>query len=235
MDVQEKLVDSHKSISRIIATLLILIFVLSVYVIQRALVIVGASPDLLRALTSNHAVQISFFNLGFSYTTMTVLWPAVLGGLCLIYALLDRKRTLIERSHTSRRNAMQNCDIVEVDPFYISAPLFRSGVTRTAAHLFALFPMIAIVTHVLMLAMWVVMMGLHPYRLARLLGDGFVRVPTGAVFSLSSTLFSVVGFLGALSFWKTVRESVNGSKLSEDKHEPAQQGAAPDAQNDVPR
>lgn len=234
MDIQEKLVESHKSISKINATLLTLILVLSVYVMQRALAVIGFSPDLfirLDRLLTGQAVQINFFNLGFAYRTMTVLWPGVLGGLCVVYTLLETKRSRIEHSLECISNELRNSDIVEVDPFHISALLFRSKITRRTGQLFGLFPMIAIATHLLMILIWVVTLGWSAHRLTILkeyLFEGMVGVSAGAVFSLSSILFSVVGFFGALSFWRTIKEWFDSSGSNESNLATAQQSAVAD-------
>jgi len=192
---------------------------------QRALVIMVSlavinSPKLPRNLISIEEFQITFYHLGFLYRTMTVLWPGVLGGLCVIYTFFENKRRRIEHSLKCTSNKIRNTDIVEVDPFYVSASLFRSKIIRTIANLFALFPTGAIATHVLMLFMWIVTLDARSlYTLKRYFGEGFVGVLTGAVFLLSSVLFSVLGFFGTLSFWKTIREKIDIFRSNKDKHD----------------
>jgi hypothetical protein len=228
MDIQEKLVESHKAISKINATLLTLIFVLSVYIMQRALSVIGFSPDLFYVFAGKE-VQINFFNLGFAYRTMTAIWPGVLGGLCVVYTLLEIKRCRIEHELKCISNELRNNDIVEVDPFHISALLFRSKTTRRTGQLFGLFPMLAIGTHLLMILMWVVTLPWNARRL-RVLHyspnqDGMIGVSAGAVFSLFCILFAVVGFFGALSFWRTIKKWFDSSGPKESKPATAQQSA----------
>ena len=233
MDLQQNLLDSHKSVSRLSATVWTLVLVMSIYVAQRSLAVIGTSPDVLGSLTSKEAVQISFFNLGFSYRTMTVVWPGILGALCVLLTLLESKRCRIEES---LRSAMpsNHTDIAELDPLHVSAPLFRDRTTRIAVHLIAFLPMIAIGCHMLMIFLWVVTLGWNASRLTRLqdyLGESFIGVSAGAVFSLSTTLFAVLGFFGAFSLLNTMRERLTRAPDGSAIERIAQQRAGADGED----
>ena len=144
---------------------------------------------------------------------MTVLWPGVLGCLCLVYVLLEGKRRLIERSF-NRSGGLLEEDLVQLDPFHVAAPLFKSRTIRRTAELLCLFPMIAIAAHIFMLAIFVVALGwsatLDPMvffeRYSQSRPNDLGVYTAGAWFSLSTALFSVIGFFGALIFWRTVRQ-----------------------------
>lgn len=230
MDLAEKLLESHKALSRINVTLLAAVLVMSVYVLQRALAVIGVSPDLLRGLTSKDLVQISFFDLGFSYRTMTVLWPGVLGGLCLLYTILEAKRGRIERALRGMNDSAQRVEVAEVDPLHVSASLLQSRLTRRMATVFALFPLTAIVAHLIMILMWVASLGWYAYRRRRLMywlgRGGFVGVAAGSVFSLVSISFAVLGFFGALAFLYTSRRILDDAEPRVRAQIPADRPAA---------
>ena len=215
MDLEQRLLDSHKTLSRINATVVALILVMSVYVLQRALAVIVGSPELLSSLTSNEGFQIRFFQLGFSYNTMTVLWPGVLGGLCVLYATLENKRNRIEHSVRRLGGAMRDADMLELDPLHVSPSLFGSATSRWVARGLAIFPAVAVTAHVAMILMWAFSLGWSATR--RLWPSesalGGVSVAAGSVFSLSSLLFTVVGFFGALLFWKVSRAKISRAGL----------------------
>jgi hypothetical protein len=212
MSTQEQLLSAHKAVSKMAATLSVVIFVLSVYVAQRALAVVGMSPLLFDQLSSS-TYQISFFELGFSYRTITTLAPGIVGALCVLSVLLERKRRRIEAAFNVTNRA-RPAGIGELDPFHLTPQLFRSRVARSVGTLFAVFPVYSVGIHVFVIVLWVATLGWNSIRLdisadlQRLGYDSLFDLVPGAVFSASTTVFAAVGFVGAFVYMKTMRQKL---------------------------
>lgn len=211
MDLEERLLDSHKVLSKLVASVLLVILVTSLYVLQRALAVIGNSPDLLQSVMST-GVQVNFLQLGFSYQAMTAIWPGVLGGLCILYRILEDRKTGIERSMRALSGAMNGVDVLEADPFHLTPSSFRPAAVARIATIFAWMPFLAAALHLLMLAMWGTQLGWGAKR--RLWSSdhalGFTVV-AGSVFSIASLLFSGVGLIGAWLFLKTAHGRINAA------------------------
>lgn len=90
-DETEHLIESSRSLSRVAATLISLITVLCCYVLQRSIMVVTALPEVFPSQAGGGR-QVSIFGVEFSFATMTTLWPAVLGGLCVAYTFVVAKQ-----------------------------------------------------------------------------------------------------------------------------------------------
>lgn len=210
MNIEEELIESHKALSKIMATLLTVIMVISVYVVQRSLFVIWESPDLLESIILKGSRQIGFCELKFSYRTMMVMWPLIIGLLCLVYTLLENKRIRIENSLKEGALNKQN-NIANLDPFHISASLFQSNIARLIVSVFAIIPLLATVCHFLMVLLWATSLGWNAQILtiySEYFKDIFPPIAKGTVFSITSTLFSIFGFFGALLFWKTIKKRI---------------------------
>ena len=213
MNIEEKLTESHKTLSKIMAPLMTIIFVVTIYIVQRSLSVIGGSPRLLEDLIYGENRQINLYSLEFSYRTMTIMWPGVLGALCVVYYLLERKRNQIEISFNEIKTS-KKIDISYFDPFYIPASLFKSKITRLIGQYFATFPLLAIGSHLMMIFMWLYKVGWEAQKLTLsndLYSDKLIMITKGAVFSLTSILSNIIGFIGAFLFYKTINNKINTS------------------------
>lgn len=217
MNIDEKLLDSHKTCTKSITVVLGLTFVLSVYVTQRALAALNLTPDVFGALLNKRLVQINFLGLAFSHQTMTALWPGVLGLVCFAYVLLERKRQLIETSLLTSSEAARSAALVRLDPFHISSLLFQTPAIRGTAKLLALVPLLAILSHISMIIVFVAVLGwdiafgvrseIVVDRLRQFVerSQDIGAYSSGFWHSITAAVFSILGLLGALLFRATVR------------------------------
>jgi hypothetical protein len=138
MDYDDKHLDSLKSTSKYIATVIAAITAISTYVIQREILIIdGALSDLAR----HPQKQTSFLGLDYNYATMTFAWPCVLGVCCVVLGTLvtKRKQVLTELLHNSSETS-----IVASDPLYF-IQVAKSRTVAIFTWLVRLLPIIALV------------------------------------------------------------------------------------------
>src|SRR3972149_4672871 len=94
MDVSDKLLHSHSTLSKTIMFIIVVTMLISVYIMQRALTdILRVTPN---ALFWSGNIQYAVFGLTFRYATLTIVWPLFLGFLCFVFHSVVKKRSLIE-------------------------------------------------------------------------------------------------------------------------------------------
>lgn len=91
-----KLVDSLRMASAAAVTSMTGIAAVSVYLLQRSIRYFANPADIPRMYLASggEGFQINFWGLQFGYETLTLIWPAVLGGLCFACSALLMKRAL---------------------------------------------------------------------------------------------------------------------------------------------
>src|SRR3990172_7082195 len=78
MDVSDKLLHSHSTLSKTIMFIIVVTMLISVYIMQRALTdILRVTPN---ALFWSGNIQYAVFGLTFRYATLTIVWPLFLGS-----------------------------------------------------------------------------------------------------------------------------------------------------------
>ncbi len=136
--------DSLKTISKATIKLLVGIFVLSIYFIQRALYVFTDVSDLSKWKSG---YQINFLGLEFSYRTLTLIWPLILGTLCLSFYYLTEKQIFIWSCLRRDFKEFSNEILPSIDPFLITPRRINIPGSKLIWHFIFLVPIFAIIIH----------------------------------------------------------------------------------------
>lgn len=117
MDIQDKLLASATVLSKTGLALLLSIATISAYLIQRSISVMANWTNPL-----NPQPQAARLGLAFSYLTLSILWPLILGALCLAFGRISRKRSHV--LSTLRRELREVDDDIfnSLDPFLFNLP-----------------------------------------------------------------------------------------------------------------
>jgi hypothetical protein len=202
----DKLVDSLRMGSAAAITLMIGIATVSVYLLQRSIRYFANPPDIPSMYLSSggEGFQINFWGLQFGYETLTLIWPAVLGGLCFACSALLRKRLLI-LEHLQRLNPELQPDHLEaLDPFLLgsaSASITSHRVFRLAAVL----PMIALIPHFVSASVALISIVAPGGAYSRLLSWTMPLILFVVAVLIAASAF---GFVGAREFARAMRATL---------------------------
>lgn len=204
--LSEKLVDSLRMVSAAVLSLITGIVAISVYLLQRSIRYFANPPNIpsMFSSSSNEGFQILFWGLQFGYETLTLVWPAVLGGLCFGASALLRKRREI-LNHLQRLNPKLPAEVLEtLDPFFAGSVVAAIR-ARPALWLMTFLPMIALMPHFLSAAIAFVSILTPQTAYSRWLSwtlPVFVFVVVVLIFT------SVFGFFGARDFARAMRTTL---------------------------
>ena len=146
--LQSEMLGALKAVSRTTTFLLVASLVLSVYLVQRGLNVFSfASPYLQFRGDAGAGLQVDWLGLKVTYMSMTVLWPGVLGALCLGFSHSASKQLLIwTRLSTEQPQLAQMLPLL--DPYGVTPSKLRMRGAKMAWAIVAVAPAIALVFHV---------------------------------------------------------------------------------------
>jgi len=200
--VSEKLVDSLRIATATAVSVITAIAAISVYLIQRSIRYFANPPDFPQGFgPAKSEYQIDFWGLQFGYETLTLVWPAVLGGLCYAAASLLRKRQEIRR-HLQRLNPTLSLDLLDaLDPLLTGRDVSQRP-ARRALLLVAVLPLVALFPHFISAALALIAVLAPGTKYASFL---FWKIP-GFLFVVAVLVAGCVfGFLGAHDFVRAMR------------------------------
>jgi hypothetical protein len=108
MDIKEKLLESVKGISTAYFGVSLLLVASSLYLISRSINVSFGKVN-----PTSFTSQASYIDLQFTYLTLTILWPIIIGILCLALVALCKRE--IEIMTILKR------ELKEVDPLTVNA------------------------------------------------------------------------------------------------------------------
>ena len=193
-DSGKELLGVARKLSFFALTMLGAIGVLSVYIIQRGAEMMAS--DTLEHFDSMDN-QYGVYHLNFAYGTLTVGWPFVLGGGCLLFTILVKRR---EEVWTAFDRAEEGAALPELDAFRMDLSSF-AGV-KWAVRLIRALPIVAIAVHAAAPLIPTVIGYLedtHP---------GFSFYSPDTFRSVALYALSIIGCVFAVSQWGNYRSSV---------------------------
>ena len=199
VNIQDNLLKSLKTLSSILATIFILIVVLCAYLIQRSAIILTSIPSLI----FDGGIQVSLWGLEFSYRTLTILWPAVLGGICLSFYLLNSKRLFIVSRLTEHSQPLSVDLISTIDPLLITPKTCGLSDIPSLFKFAAILPFLTLCWHLSMT--FVPFIGsFHIVRLKFL--PNAIEFTFLILFTISACIF---GFWGVLLFKRSLLKTIS--------------------------
>jgi hypothetical protein len=156
MDATDKLLDSAKTLSKAAETAILAIICVSFYLAQRFLQVfyvvtrklAWMSLDQTREFYNDlfHS-QGGIFGLSYSYGTMTVFWPIVLGFLCILFRELVRRRQTVVKRLADTLDPSDRALIGQLDPFSLSMESAAVPVSEPIWKIVKHLPRIALALH----------------------------------------------------------------------------------------
>src|SRR5262245_43151658 len=141
MNVNDKLLDSMKTLTTQALTLILALVVVSVYLLQRAAEAAFGTLDVL-AVHYQRAV----WGFGFSYFTLSFVWPLILAALGIACtAVMLKLRMTWERLKKNLADSPTE-DVEALRPLVFTP--FGSGAPRSWWTVAGLLPLIAVAVHV---------------------------------------------------------------------------------------
>jgi len=197
MDLTEKLLESHKALSRVTTGIFVAVLFFCMYLVQRALSVIASAQVL---LFPGGQKQWSYLGLELSFKTLTYLWPLLLGALCLGFSLLVSKQILALSLLKKESPSLASDQLYALDPFLVTPAHAQFRGIHSIYAVVAQAPVVANGFHLLSVLAAVAEFSFSP-RFAILATDG-----VGLLYpAIGVVLSSVFGFWAALQFSKAMR------------------------------
>jgi hypothetical protein len=192
LELSEKLLESHKTLTKTNGSILVAVLFFCMYLVQRAFSVIGREPALL--LTAGDK-QWDYFGLELSYKTLTYLWPLLLGALCLGFSLLTSKQIFTLSLLKKELPLLTSDQLYCLDPYLITPDRVHFRGIHGIYALLAQAPVIA-----------------NGFHLISVLGALFVFLFSPRFAILTTTygievIFTTIGVLlsSAFGFWAALR------------------------------
>jgi hypothetical protein len=194
IDIRDRLLSSVRTTSSLLLSIFIIIIILCAYLLQRSVVVLTHIPN----LAFGNSIQMKMWGLEFSYRTLTILWPAALGCLCLSFYILHSKRLFIIKTLREQSDDFSFEILAALDPLLITPQTCGLSWSSSLFRLVAILPLITLLYH---LAMTV-----GPVLLSiRLWQAIFIRYSAEAILTLIATILAcILGFEGVLLYRRSV-------------------------------
>jgi hypothetical protein len=136
MDVESKLYDSLKTLSKLAISALVAVVGLSVYLIQRSVDVAVDWTD-----PFSPKPQSEHWGLAFSFMTLSIMWPVVLGALCAAFRVVVMKVTAVLSLLRERSDDLSAELLSALTPLLPPPRLLNRASVRVAL---CLFPFVAL-------------------------------------------------------------------------------------------
>ncbi len=198
INIYDSLLKSIKALSSVLATIFIIIIVLCTYIIQRSVIIFTDIPTLIY----DGGEQVKLWAFVFSYRTLTILWPAILGTVCLSYYLLSTKRLYIVGLLRKKYTDLSVDLIVTMDPLLITAMSCGLAHLSYIFRFAAILPFVTLCCHISII--FVPLFG--AFEIVK--GHYFKYLMEFTFLMLFTIAAWIFGFWGVLLFKKALLETV---------------------------
>lgn len=186
----DRLIESLRTVSWSILMLIAVVLVVSVYIIQRSLIGAMSVRDAYFVSIMSHALpQVMIGGLAFSYRTLTLLWPIILGTASLCFTFMVQKQLYIWKYVQQSDPSLSPEVAFALDPWLLALTpsVIRGG--KFFWGLLSVVPCVAIVCHFAVTSVMIIAEARTPS-----LGVGFsVKVMVGSLVLLISSVYGAIG------------------------------------------
>jgi hypothetical protein len=202
MDYESELINSLRSASRSALTLLVFVLVVSVYMGQRAVLVLSYVPDVAKVRDPYGDIpQVAIVGMQFTYGTLSRIWPLILGALCLCFRHMVGRQLWMWRRLLAIDPHLSESELLLLDPIGLAGPSPIPGrAKRVAWTIITAAPLVALSLHLATTTIPTLANGLP---LARFYVDTATGIQT--VFRMVvASASAAIGVWGAMSFPRSV-------------------------------
>ncbi len=199
-NINDKLVSSLKTTSSILTSLFIILLVFCAYLVQRSFLVLTEIPNLI----FERGPQLRMWVFQFSYQTLTILWPAIMGGFCFTFYMMQKKRRFIIKKLQTKSDVYADDILIAIDPFMITPKTVGVDNKSFLFRIIALIPMFTLWWH---LAFTII-----PFFLSNNSFSGLFNGPHSKqyiIIYLLTSLASYFGFLGVFRYKEAILDIIS--------------------------